>query len=231
MKRQITTLLALVAGVGISAAAVQGLHAQTKPRAYTISEFELIDKAAGDAFGKVAIPAVQAAGGHVLNTANGKVIKGIGEAPKGVSVVEWDSLDQAEAYFKSPAYTSTVPYREKAWKNVRSFLVEGTGSYPTLQGSKVYTISEYEPLDKSANNAYSEVAIPAVQNAGGHPSGVGIGKIIARIGEAPKGVTLVGWNSLEQAEAYSKSPAAANLRPQSEKARKVLRSFIVEATQ
>jgi uncharacterized protein (DUF1330 family) len=113
MKRQITTLLALVAGVGISAAAVQGLHAQTKPKAYTISEFETLDKTAQDAFAKVAVPLVQAAGGHLLNTAEGKVIKGIGEAPKAVSVVEWDSLEKAEAYYKSPAYTSTVPYERR----------------------------------------------------------------------------------------------------------------------
>ena len=228
MKRQITVLLALVASVGIGAATV---HAQTKPKAYSISEFEPIDKTAQDAFGKFAIPLVQAAGGHVLNTAQGKVTKRIGEAPKGVSVVEWDSLEKAEAYFKSPAYTSTVPYREKAWKNVRSFLVEGTGSYPTLQVSKILTMSEYELLDKTANENYSKVAIPAVQSAGGHPTGVGIGKIIARIGEAPKGVTLVGWDSLEKAEAYNKSPASTSLQPQSDKARKVTRSFMVEVTQ
>jgi hypothetical protein len=80
-------------------------------------------------------------------------------------------------------------------------------------------------------DAYSPVGIAAVQAAGGHPTGVGIGKIVARIGEAPKGVTLVGWNNLEQLEAFYKSPTQANLRPQQEKAYKVIRSFVVEATQ
>ena len=73
MKRQITVRLALVASVGISAAT----HAQTKPKAYTISEFETLDKTAQDAFAKVAVPLVQAAGDHLLNTAEGKVIKQI----------------------------------------------------------------------------------------------------------------------------------------------------------
>jgi uncharacterized protein (DUF1330 family) len=98
--------------------------------------------------------------------------------------------------------------------------------------AKVYAISEYELLNKTANEDYSKVAIPAVQQAGGRPSGVGIsGKIVARVGEAPKGVTLVGWDSLEKAEAYYKSPASTSLQPQSDKARKVTRSFLVEAAQ
>jgi uncharacterized protein (DUF1330 family) len=129
-----------------------------------------------------------------------------------VVLAEWDSLEKAEAYYKS-TFSKFSPQRDKAWKVTRSFLVEGTGSYPTLQGSKVYAISEYEPLDKSANDAYSKLAIPAVQQAGGRPSGVGIsGKIIARVGQAPKGVTLVGFNGLEQAEAFYKSnPSSATV--------------------
>ena len=226
MKRQITVLLALVASVGIGAAA----QAQTK-RAYTFNEVEILDKAAVDAFEKAITPFVQEAGGRPLNVPGGKIIARVGEAPKAVVLAEWDSLEKAEAYYKS-IYSKFSPQRDKAWKVIRSFLVEGTGSYPTLQGSKVYAISEYEPLDKSANDAYSKLAIPAVQQAGGHPTGVGIsGKIVARVGEAPKGVTLVGWDSLEKAEAFYKSPALTSLQPQSDKARKVIRSFFVEATQ
>jgi uncharacterized protein (DUF1330 family) len=116
MKRQITTLLALIAGVGISVAAVQGLHAQTKPKAYGISEVEILDRAALDAFAKVARPAVQAAGGQVMGTVNEKIIKRVGEAPKAVILVEWDSLEKAEAYLKSPTYTNFIPQRDKSYK-------------------------------------------------------------------------------------------------------------------
>jgi uncharacterized protein (DUF1330 family) len=98
-QREITVLLALVASVGISAATVQGLHAQTKPKAFTIAEVEILDKAALDAFAKVAIPAVQEAGGRSLNIPGGKVIARLGVAPKAVILVEWDSLEKAEAYF------------------------------------------------------------------------------------------------------------------------------------
>ena len=96
----------------------------------------------------------------------------------------------------------------------------------------MYAISEYVPLDKAAGEAYNKAAIPVVQQAGGRPSGVGVSeKIIARVGEAPKGVTLVEFNSLEQAEAFYKSPALTNLQSQSDKARKVTRSYIVQTAQ
>ena len=41
-------VLALVAGVALGAAAVQGLHAQAKPKAYLVTESEVLDQAALD---------------------------------------------------------------------------------------------------------------------------------------------------------------------------------------
>ena len=41
MKRQITVLLALVASVGVGVATG---HAQTKPKAYTIAEVEILER-------------------------------------------------------------------------------------------------------------------------------------------------------------------------------------------
>jgi hypothetical protein len=37
--------LALVAGIAIGGAAVQTLHTQTKPKAYLVTEFEILDAA------------------------------------------------------------------------------------------------------------------------------------------------------------------------------------------
>src|SRR6516225_5338696 len=53
MKRQVTVLLALVASVGIGAAA----QAQTK-KAFTIAEVEVLDKAAYEALVKVTTPEI-----------------------------------------------------------------------------------------------------------------------------------------------------------------------------
>ena len=41
MKTRYTVALAMLAGVGIGGAAIQGLHAQAKPVAYVITETEI----------------------------------------------------------------------------------------------------------------------------------------------------------------------------------------------
>ena len=48
-------VLAAVAGAAVGAAAIHGLHAQARPKAYTVSELETLDaKAAGDFAAKIA---------------------------------------------------------------------------------------------------------------------------------------------------------------------------------
>jgi hypothetical protein len=54
--------LALVAGTALGAAAVQGLHAQAKPKAYLVTETEVLDAAALAAYTPQAQAAVKAAG-------------------------------------------------------------------------------------------------------------------------------------------------------------------------
>ena len=43
---------------------------------------------------------------------------------KRVALIGWESLEQAEAYYNSPAYKALVPNRDKASK-FRAFLIEG----------------------------------------------------------------------------------------------------------
>jgi uncharacterized protein (DUF1330 family) len=45
-------------------------------------------------------------------------------APKRVAIVEWDSLDDAVAFYKSKAWTNLAPKREKAQKTIRRYVVE-----------------------------------------------------------------------------------------------------------
>jgi hypothetical protein len=73
--------MALLAGVGVGAAATEALHAQAKPPAYVITEFEVTDQVALKEFaGKVA-EVVQASGGKYL-VCGGQIIPLDGEAPK-----------------------------------------------------------------------------------------------------------------------------------------------------
>jgi uncharacterized protein (DUF1330 family) len=45
-------------------------------------------------------------------------------APKRVGLTEWDSLEKAEAFYKSKAWTDLGPERDKAVKTIRRYAVE-----------------------------------------------------------------------------------------------------------
>ncbi len=117
--------LAVVAGVVLGAAAVQGLHAQAKLKAYTVTELETLDQSAAAAFAVAVSKAQESAGGHNLGTGGGRVIGLEGPPPaQRVAITEWDSLDAAQAFFKSKAWTDLAPQREKALKTIRRYAVE-----------------------------------------------------------------------------------------------------------
>ena len=96
-----------------------------QPKAYTVSELEPLDPTAQAAFTPLAHAAMNAAGGRTLNTGGGKVVGIDGPAPpKRVVINEWDSLDQAEAHYKSKAWNDFAPQRDKAIKTIRRYAVE-----------------------------------------------------------------------------------------------------------
>ena len=113
-----------VVGAALGAAAIQGLHAQAKPKAYTISELETLDATANSAFVPLVQAAQQTAGGRNLRTGGGKIVALEGSAPKRVAITEWDSLEQAEAFYKSKAWNDLAPQRDKALKTIRRYAVE-----------------------------------------------------------------------------------------------------------
>src|SRR6266700_3976497 len=117
-------VLGLAIGAVLGAAALQGLHAQAKPKAYTVSELETLDAAANAAFVPLVTAAQTAAGGRNLKTGGGKIVAMEGTAPKGVAITEWNSLDQAQAFYKSKAWSDLAPQRDKALKTIRRYIVE-----------------------------------------------------------------------------------------------------------
>jgi uncharacterized protein (DUF1330 family) len=70
------------------------------------------------------LAAIKDAGGHSFNTAGGKIVAIVGEAPKRVPINEWDSLEQAQAFYNSKAWKDLAPQREKAQKLTRLYAVE-----------------------------------------------------------------------------------------------------------
>ena len=125
MKTQYTVTFAMLAGFGLGAVAVQGLHAQAKPPVYQVVEIDPVNM---ESYLKDYVPkaqvAIKAAGGKFL-AAGGKTTTIEGEPPKSrVVIQQWDSLEKVQAYRNSTAFKDLLPLRDKLGK-FRSFVVEG----------------------------------------------------------------------------------------------------------
>jgi uncharacterized protein (DUF1330 family) len=124
MKTHYTIALAMFAGVGLGAAAVQGLHAQAKPPVYSVAEIDIVDQAAYSTYVPKAQAAIKAGGGKLL-AAGGTITAVDGAPPKSrVVIQQWDSLEKYQAYRNSAAFKDLLPMREKVAK-WRTFVVEG----------------------------------------------------------------------------------------------------------
>jgi uncharacterized protein (DUF1330 family) len=116
--------VSVLAGAALGAGAVHGLHAQVKPKAYQVTELEIIDAAAYKTFVQAVRAAQQQASGRNFRTAGGKIVAFVGDPPKNVGITEFDSLEQAVAYRNSQAFKDLDPLRNKAIKIVRQYSVE-----------------------------------------------------------------------------------------------------------
>ena len=126
MKTRYTVALSMIAGVALGAAAIQGLHAQAKPKAYLVTETEVVDRAALDTYLPQVRQAAKPAGGNIDFIPPGeKIVAVVGEAPKRVGVSEWESMDKAQAWINSPERKALAPQRDKAQKVTRQYIVEG----------------------------------------------------------------------------------------------------------
>jgi uncharacterized protein (DUF1330 family) len=123
MKSTYKMAFAAITGAAFGAAAIHGLHAQTKPLGYAITEVEIIDQAAFNEFSPKVPATMQAFGGKYL-VRGGKVTPLDGEAPKRVVVSVLDSAEKAQAWRDSAAWKELMPMRTKAAKT-RAYIVEG----------------------------------------------------------------------------------------------------------
>ena len=126
MKTRYTVALSMIAGAALGGAAIQGLHAQAKLKAYSIAELEVIDTSVERSDYLSAVrKAIEQNHGRALRTTGGRVVSVEGgPPPKNVAMIEWDSVDDAMAFFKSPAWTDFAPQREKTQKTIRRYVVE-----------------------------------------------------------------------------------------------------------
>jgi uncharacterized protein (DUF1330 family) len=115
----------LLAGFGIGAAAVQGLHAAGGAPAYLVTEVGISDL---DAYQKEYVPVVQAS----IKAAGGRLIAGgqnivVFEGPSPgarVAINRFDNLDAVRAWRNSDQYKEARKVGDK-YAKFRSFAVEG----------------------------------------------------------------------------------------------------------
>ena len=124
MNSQVKFVVGVVLGAAFGAAAVQGLHAQAKPKAYRIVESEVLDAAALAVYAPLNAEAMKAVGARVLAPA-GTPTAFVGDAPKRVGIVEFENVDSYRAYRDSEAFKKLTPQRDKALKILRSYTIEG----------------------------------------------------------------------------------------------------------
>ncbi len=125
MKTKYTAALAVVAGFGLGAVAVESLHAQAKPPIYYIAEIEVTNL---DAYRKEYAPKAQALikkhGGRFL-AAGEKVTAIEGQPPKTrVALQVWDSMEKIQAWRNSAELKELRKTGDK-YAKFRAFTVEG----------------------------------------------------------------------------------------------------------
>jgi uncharacterized protein (DUF1330 family) len=116
--------VALCAGIGIGALAIEALHAQAKPPAFLIFEAEIKDAAAYQPFLQTAVREVHAQGGKFLVAgARPELLSGT-PTPNVVSISQWANKEDIIRWFNSDAMK---PVREAQAKYTvtRLSLVEG----------------------------------------------------------------------------------------------------------
>jgi uncharacterized protein (DUF1330 family) len=123
MSKRLTVALGMFASFAVGAAVIQAVHAQGKSPAYTVAEVEVTDRATFQQYVDGTKSSIPAAGGRFIVT-GGKTFVVNGASPKQIVLIQWDSLEKAQAFFESDAYKKLVPIRDKS-SNFRAFIVEG----------------------------------------------------------------------------------------------------------
>jgi uncharacterized protein (DUF1330 family) len=125
MRTQYTIAIAMLAGFGLGAVAVQGLHAQAKPPVYLITEIDVTNI---DAYTKEYAPKAQAlikANGGRLLAAGQKVTALEGDPPKArVAVSAWADMHNIQDWRNSAEFKENRKIGEK-YAKFRSFTIEG----------------------------------------------------------------------------------------------------------
>ena len=124
MNRHLSRAALLLAGVAIGALSNHALQAQAKPPAYVIGEIDIRDAAGLDKeYVPPAAKAVIDGGGKYLARGD-KGVSFYGAPPKRLAIMQFESVEKAEAAFRSKAYTDAKLLGDK-YATFRVYMIEG----------------------------------------------------------------------------------------------------------
>ena len=124
MKTHYTVAVALLAGIGVGAVAVNGLHAQTKPPAYVIAEVQVTDADTWKQY-QAALPGTLAPyKTRTLARANPVALDNSTPPAGSLVIIAFNNMEEVKAFWNSPAYQAIIPLREKS-AMTRIYAVEG----------------------------------------------------------------------------------------------------------
>jgi uncharacterized protein (DUF1330 family) len=125
MKTNHKLAVALVAGIAVGGAVIQGLHAQATPPVYVVVDiFDITDSEGFKAIPPLSGPETLTpfGGRYVIRTE--KITALDGTAPKRFVVIAFDSVDKAQAWKASESSKKVDVIRDKTTRSSQ-FLVEG----------------------------------------------------------------------------------------------------------
>lgn len=114
-------LIGIVIGIA-GATAIRARQARTAP-GYIIAEVEVTDRDAFQKYG-AKVPETLAPFNHQYIIRGGKTISLEGEPPRGIIMIAFDSVEKAQAWYQSPAYSAIKPMRLNSARS-RIFIAEG----------------------------------------------------------------------------------------------------------
>jgi uncharacterized protein (DUF1330 family) len=125
MKTNPKLMLGILVGALIGAAGTMVIHAQQAKVApgYVVAEVDITDPATFKQYADKAPGTIAQYGGHYV-IRNGKNTSIEGDAPKRFVVIQFESVEKAQAWEDSPEYTAIKPIRHKSAKS-RVFIIEG----------------------------------------------------------------------------------------------------------
>jgi uncharacterized protein (DUF1330 family) len=129
VKTRYVVALAVVAGFGLGAAAIQGLHAQAKPPAYVVAEIDVTNEAAFlKDFAPLAQKALATGAGYKAIARGGKTVSLYGAPPKSRIVINtFANIDEAIKAYNSPAYKEAKAIGDK-YATFRTYAIEGVAN-------------------------------------------------------------------------------------------------------